>query len=168
MSGFERWTDEYPADLTAETTEWTERMQVLVRDLVGGNPGAMVTDLGAEFRITTPAVQRRYAFLGQTPSHGMQGANPDRIAYWKRREPVTFVAVQGDIGWMIVVRAETPVEWISRKTGAHRVGWKCQDMLKVAFTPMAFDRHERNKQPAVMWRWDLTHEYPARPVEGLF
>lgn len=166
MTGFERWTDEYPADLTAETTEWTDRMRALVQGFT--LRGALTTDLGAEMRITNPAVMRRWAFLGQTPSHGMQGANPDRIAYWKRREPVTFVAVQGDIGWMIVVRAQTPVEWISRKTGAHRVGWKCQDMLKVAFTAEAFDRHERNKQPAVQWRWDLVHEYPIGPMEGLF
>lgn len=164
MTGFERWTDEYPADLTAETTEWTVKMRLLVSGMLPQN--AALTDLEAEMRVTLPVTGRRFAFLGQTPAHGMQGANPDRIAYWKRREPVTFVAVQGDIGWLILVRADTPVEWVSRRTGAHRVGWKCQRMLKVAFTPEAFDRHETNKQPAVMWRWDLNHELSA--PEGLF
>lgn len=166
MSFEEHWPAEanYPPDLYAERTEWTEPMKQLVMGLKPAN--ARATDLGAELRVVLPATGRRFSFLGQTPSHGLQGANPERIAFWKRREPVTFVAIQGDVGWLLIVREETPTVWIDKTAGHRRVGWRCAEMLKVAFTAEAFDRHESSKQPAVMWRWDLTHE--LKTPEGLF
>lgn len=155
------WTTEaVPESVdTLECTAFTQGMIDRIGPLAKSQ-GLPVWQRGAEVRVLA-AEERLYCFLGQPLAvRGKgQGTSLERWAVWRRLVPFTFVAVQGDVGWMVTFPDDhfTPDLVISRAQGAERVGVRLDEMLRVAFTPGALERHPGYTP----FRWGLTHEWSA-------
>ena len=153
-----------------EVTGYTSEMKRRVMALVDELDGAEVADLGAELRVRLPTGPI-HCFMGQPCAEWGrgQGTDPRRIAQWRDLAPVNFVAVQGDVGWLLTVTESThePLP-MDRDPVNKRFGWSDKYLLKFAFTRDAMERTLDQKHPAQqLWRWDHIHKYD-KDQGGLF
>jgi hypothetical protein len=123
-------------------------------------PGFSIKDGGVELRVRTDE-GRLFCFLGQAlgPGGVGTGASVERIVLWRDLTPLTFVSVQGDIGWMITL--SSPDFPTTRKMGEDRAGWNTDEMLMFAFTEEARARYLKDGRDLPLFRWDL--ENPLDP-----
>lgn len=130
-------------------------------------------DLWPELRVAHPLSEARWVFMGQGLSpQGLTGTGLDRLTLWRRYGPVTFVSIQGNVGWLITLYPDDEVPHrISTDPTEKRYGWLGNtEMLKIALDAETFDRTQGQKHPCkAVFDFNLRHRYVANPdQEGMF
>lgn len=133
-----RFYDAFGPVVETEDTQFTARAHEDFRGAAGET--FTYADFGAELRAFNHQTGVTFTVVGQTPSHGKQGCNPERITGLREHlSPTLFLALQGPTGWGAwLIPGHEPFIVPLYRSGdpkMKRYGYWCREMLLLTLDP---------------------------------